>query len=177
MATVLEFKRPEPPAPKKKAAKSKRVWHHPTKEYVRAEAEYEIANDGGPNVYTSYLKLYGRYPSPEQARAMGLKLGRHVKADDGKHYPPKSKAEKQHDKEVRARRKASCDRYEQQGRVEHTVFYLAANADAVDPTAVVNGWSSVAASPNFDRDLDKALDWMTRFAAAWRSRHPVKQDV
>lgn len=177
MATVLEFKRPEPPEPTKKAAKSKRVWCHPTKEYVRAEAEFEIANDGGPNVYTSYLKLYGRYPSPEQARAMGLKLGRRVRADDGKHYPPKTKAERQHDREVRAHRKESSRLIDGVLRAQSAVHMAATvGASPAEIVAYCNRHPVFGDGAVLERDLDAALDWLQRFAAEWRARNPVKQD-
>jgi hypothetical protein len=178
MATVLEFKRPEPPAPAKPAKAGRKVWHHPTKEYVRAEAECAIASDGAPNVYTSYLKLYGRYPSPQQARAMGLKLGRRVRADDGKHYPPKTTAEKEHDREVRARRKEAYRILEavlNAQQVVHSLNSIDASVDEVigycDEHPMFGDGAAI------EQGLEAGLDWLQHFAVAWRARHPIKQDI
>lgn len=178
---VLKFERPAPSAPGKPVPTSskRKPWRHPTKEDVRAEAAYDEAIAGAPNVYTDYLKLYGRYPSPQQARAMGLKLGRRVRAEDGKFYPPKTAAEKQHDKEIRAERKEAY-------RVMNGVFavqlalqqLVSVDATAEEIIAYCDG-DGVMFNDDalIERDVDKALDLLQRFAVAWRARHPIKQDV
>ncbi|WBU27613.1 hypothetical protein OOZ54_13095 [Rhodopseudomonas palustris] len=176
MSVVLEFK---PPARPKPARRGKKIWRHPTKEYVRAEAEYEIAKDGAPNVYTSYLMLHGVYPSPQQATAMGLRLGRRVRADDGQHYPPKSKAEKLHDKKVRERQKEAARIYDGVLRVQSAIQYVASIQAAPEEIAAYLSQERPALgdSDAIERNLDVAIDRLQRFAAVWRAKHPIKLDV
>lgn len=175
---VLEFKRPAAPEPKTPAKVGKKVWHHPTKEYVRAEAAYEEEPyNGGPNVYTAYLKLYGRYPSPQQASAMGLNSAAECAPTTEKHYPPKSKAEKQHDKEARARRKEFARINDGVTSARYALHYLVWNGATFDEIIGYCVEDTFRDGAAIERDLDAGLEWLQRFAAAWRARHPVKQDV
>ncbi len=180
MSVVLEFKQSKPkaavaPAPK---TSGKRTWRHPTKEYVRAEAEYDMALDGSPNVYTSYLKLHGVYPGPKVATAMGLRLGKRVRADDGLFYPPKTKAEKKHDAERRSRRKEEARVAGGAISLHYALQSLARNGATDDEIiAWVTAGKSLGEAPVIERDLEAAMTRLQRFAAAWRARHPVKQDL
>ena len=168
MGNVLEFKPRATLAPTVKPSSSKKPWRHPTKEQVRAEASFDEAREGATNVYTDYLKLYGRYPSPQQASAMGLRLGRRLRADDGKFYPPKSAAEKQHDKERRARRREFARVHQAALNALYAVNWLATlqatDAEILAYFADDNALGDAAA---IARDLPAALDRLKDLAAAY----------
>lgn len=172
MATVLEFRRPAAPAPTvtKTSAETftkKRVWHHPTKEYVRAEAASDEAQEGAPNVYTDYLKLYGRYPSPQQAAAMGLRLGRRLRADDGKFYPPKTAAEKKHDRERRARQREFARVHDAALNVLYAVNWLATlQASDAEILAYLADDQAFGDAAAIARDLPVALQRLKDLAMA-----------
>jgi hypothetical protein len=180
MSVVLEFKRPSKPATKSpiaagatiKTAKG-RKWLPPTKEYVRAEAEYD-AERNGETQYTNYLKLYGRYPSPQQTTAMAVLLGTRLKADDGKLYPMPTAAERRARRIAQQERRESLRFFEQEANVDASVRYLARND--IDPATIAERFDDPFMNPGMDRDLEKALDWLQRFAIAGRKRHPIKQD-
>lgn len=66
---------------------------------LRAVRDLMVAAEGieaayGPNAYVDYLRKHHRYPSPEEAAAIGKLLGGRVRASDGSMQPARVKRRK-----------------------------------------------------------------------------------
>lgn len=64
----------------------------PTVQDLQSFRDLKIEAEGlealyGPNLYSKYLKQFGRRPGPQAAAAMGRLMGGKVKADDGTMQP------------------------------------------------------------------------------------------
>lgn len=125
----------------------------------------------GPNLYTHFIKKRGALPDPQQAEALGLLLGKHVKADNGKFYPQKTGPEKKFDKTRRDRRRDFERQFIASLKLHEAIRLL--SEIQIEPTDF---------QPNpkhtelVAQKLNIAVDWLNRFACEIRS-HETCQSI
>lgn len=121
-------------------------------------ASYERTN--GPNTYTRFALTHGHLPSPDQARVIGLTIGRRVRADDGKMYPPKTKSERKAASESRLKRKRFEERFARSARLYAAVRDLAEMDLSPEEIEIF-----YLHDRKIETKLHSALEWLTRFAS------------
>jgi hypothetical protein len=148
-------------------------------EGARLEAEYRQAlllldisgyeRDHGPNAYTTYVRKHGKRPPPAEARAIGLVVGKRVKADDGRFYPKTTKAEREFERDQVRRSDEAGERLERSLRVRHAIATLA--EVSVSPEKIDIFYLD---EREIATKLHAAVDWLNRFAML---RQPNGQDA
>jgi len=122
----------------------------------------------GKNPYSDYLLRYHTRPSPEEAAAMGRRLGGRVEAADGTLQPALTGADKLAIRGIRARRKAASRKFDQIMRLRSAVALLAKNQD--HPADLIAGGSILFDCSEIANQLELALSWLSLFAEEWHRR-------
>lgn len=130
-------------------------------------SDYERAN--GPNAYTTYVRKHGKRPPPAEAKTLALVIGKRVKADDGRFYPKKTKAQRQLEREEKKRREARAVVHERSFRLRLAITDLA-DMD-LSPADIEMFYLDERA---IQTKLQSAVEWLTRFAML---RQPNGQDT
>ena len=106
----------------------------------------------GSNHYTRFIRNHGHLPDPEQASTLGMLMGQRVKADDGKLYPKRSKAERQLIDKARADQRAFDAYQEQSEEIRRAIEALARMAGSLENFAP-NGSNCIKISQNLHNAL------------------------
>lgn len=120
-------------------------------------SDYERAH--GANAYTAYIRKHGKRPAPAEARAIGLLVGKRVKADDGRFYPKKTKAEREFEREQKKRSDEAGERLDRSLRLRHAIVELAEM-----PISPENIDIFYLDEREIATKLHAALSWLNRFA-------------
>ncbi|UYO42320.1 hypothetical protein KQX63_12940 [Rhodopseudomonas palustris] len=126
----------------------------------------------GKNAYSDYIRHHRRLPDPKEASTIGSLIGGRVRASDGTLQPLLSNADREWRRQVRSRRKEAARRYQQILRFRQAIVALAQNED--DPLELIAGDSVLFDVDEIAQNMDRALDWLSRFAEEWH-RHGKKE--
>ncbi|WP_216331162.1 hypothetical protein [Rhizobium sp. X9] len=141
------------------------------KALLQEVAHYKLQNPG--NAYTDYLEKHKKRPDRDTAADIGRLLGGQVKADDGTMQPPKSKSQKEADRENRNARKEESNLRKQAYHAYISVCYLGQNHD--DPKQLLHLINEYEL-PRMIEHFENAVDWFNRFAKEWR-KHAEENNI
>jgi hypothetical protein len=141
----------------------------------RAQAEEDIRAEAaaveawyGNNPYSTFLLKHGQRPDAGQAAAIGRLMDARVRAADGSMQPPLTKTERHALREARKRKRAEADLRQQVVRLRNALVNLSQNQDA--PADVIGYVHPLFDEPVIREQLERAVDWINRFAGEWRRR-------
>ncbi|MDE1991673.1 MAG: hypothetical protein KGI75_04185 [Rhizobiaceae bacterium] len=124
---------------------------------------YKLYHPG--NAYTEYVEKHRKRPDRETAADIGRLLGGQVKADDGTMQPPKSKMQKDSEREARSLRKEEEGVRLQCRSITAAIGYLGyCKDDPAEVIRLIDRWETPAITEN----IEHAVEWINRFAKEWR---------
>jgi len=141
----------------------------------RAQAEADLRAEAaaieacyGKNAYSDFLLQHGRRPEPEQAATIGRLINARVRASDGSIQPPLTRDERAALRDARQRKRTEIRYRQQVARLRSALASLAENKDA--PSDVIGYIHPLFDEPVIREQLDRAVDWINRFAGEWHRR-------
>ena len=135
-------------------------------ETVLLERARSLLQRRGPNHWSDYVLMHKKHPPPTLATAFAKAYGGRFRADDGKLYPPlsKKKADVEARREQREEAKRRAGARDEIWRLNQAVQLLAMNSSRL---ADLSPHFFVVDARITGKHLEKAVDWLVRFARAW----------
>jgi hypothetical protein len=127
----------------------------------------------GRNPYSDFLRKYGRRPHPNQAATMGRLIGASVKASDGTMQPKGTSFQRTQLKEARQDVLAAA---EIELNIQRLRAAVALAENTTDPREIIDALCPHLDEPEIRPNLNRALQWLSRFAEEWQSREKGRAD-
>jgi hypothetical protein len=121
----------------------------------------------GSNAYSDFILKHGYRPDPPTAAIIGKLIGQQVRAIDGTMQPRRTVMERAAFKESRRAQKQHLRKLAHVARLCAAIDELAVNED--DPASIIEAISSHE-EPKITKNLEKSLEWLSRFAQEWQGR-------